>query len=127
MRFICSEAGSGSQGIRTATRPTRIVITIPRPRMRTIAPLRTARGYITHSAEGMSNLRPSDRPPPPSGPRGYGPLPALPEGKVPGPRERHLGLDPGQEGVHGRRRGWDMGREGFEPSTLGLRVPCSTN
>ena len=28
--------------------------------MRTIAPLRTARGYITHSAEGASNLRRSD-------------------------------------------------------------------
>ena len=24
-------------------------------------------------------------------------------------------------------RGTNMGREGFEPSTLGLRVPCSTN
>jgi hypothetical protein len=24
-------------------------------------------------------------------------------------------------------RGFSMGREGFEPSTLGLRVPCSTN
>jgi hypothetical protein len=22
---------------------------------------------------------------------------------------------------------FSMGREGFEPSTLGLRVPCSTN
>jgi len=24
-------------------------------------------------------------------------------------------------------QGFHMGREGFEPSTLGLRVPCSTN
>ena len=32
--------------------------------MRTIAPLRTARGYITHSEEGASNLRRSDVPSP---------------------------------------------------------------
>ena len=36
-------------------------MTIPRPRMRTIAPLRTARGYITRSAEGVSNLRSPNR------------------------------------------------------------------
>ena len=68
-------------------------MTIPRPRMRTIAPLRTARGYITRSAEGVSNLRPSDalvalaplqRAIP------SGPSPAFPEREVPGTLKGHV-------------------------------------
>ena len=103
---------SGSQGIRTATSATRIAIDDPDDRACGRS-LPCARPEVTSptrrkaSPTFVARTRLADS----SGKRGLA-------------RQRRVRA--GQR-VQPAKATSSMGREGFEPSTLGLRVPCSTN